>query len=806
MKKVTLTFVFALLAAIAFAQTIILPFGAKWKYLDNGIDPGSAWKSRNYLREFLWKEGPSELGYGQGDEATVVNYGLLQTHKHITTYFRKNITISNPNAFQMIKGKLKRDDGVAIYVNGTEVFRNNLAAGASSNTTAITSVIDDGKSILRFNFLGTLLESGNNVIAVEIHQYAKYDPDLSFDLELVGSNEPDLIRGPYLNMVNESAVTLRWRTDLPTASKVEIGKTHGSYPTVFNDPALKTEHEVRLSGLSTGTKYFYRFGGGTQIFQAGTDNYFRTSPTTNTTRKMRFAVFGDCGWTDNNSQIETLTAYQNHIGSTEGEIMILLGDNAYDEGTDIEYEAGFFYPYERSILKNHVIMPAPGNHDYYGTSQESREGAYYKNFTMPNSAQCGGVASGTEAYYSWNRGDAHFISLDSYGKENNNSTRLYDTLGAQITWLKRDLAANTRKWTIVYFHHPPYTMGSHNSDNADGYDEELVKIRENILTIFERYGVDLVLCGHSHNYERSYLLKDYTGTESQFNASIHALQGQSSGKYNGSANSCPYQLPSGKVEHGIVYVVAGSAGLSTNTQPNYPHNAMPWSLNENGMLQLEIEGNRLDGKFIRSTGAIGDNFTIMKDVNKTVNIKPTPGIPLVLESSWIGNYNWSNNATSKAITIVPPAGPSTYTVTDGLNCLTDVFKINFPTPSLDAPDGSTSNMIRIENNSNGKKTEIVSKSFEPSEMDISQNNLRCYPNPFDGNLNIQYNLTADTDEVTLKIIDIQGRIVSTLNQGSKIAGIFKVNWNLPNLNEGLYHICLDVNGKCVKTERIILKK
>jgi hypothetical protein len=60
--------------------------------------------------------------------------------------------------------------------------------------------------------------------------------------------------------------------------------------------------------------------------------------------------------------------------------------------------------------------------------------------------------------------------------------------------------------------------------------------------------------------------------------------------------------------------------------------------------------------------------------------------------------------------------------------------------------------------------------------------------------------------VTLKIIDIQGRIVSTLNQGSKIAGIFKVNWNLPNLNEGLYHICLDVNGKCVKTERIILKK
>ena len=156
------------------------------------------------------------------------------------------------------------------------------------------------------------------------------------------------------------------------------------------------------------------------------------------------------------------------------------------------------------------MYPAPGNHDYAnsGARQDDHNIPYYNMFTLPSNGECGGVPSGTEAYYSFDIGDVHFLSLDSYGEETN--TRLYDTLGAQVTWIKTDLAANTKRWVVAYWHHPPYTKGSHNSDS----EGELISMRENFIRILERYGVDLVICGHSHNYERSYLLKGYYKTNS----------------------------------------------------------------------------------------------------------------------------------------------------------------------------------------------------------------------------------------------------------------------------------------------------
>jgi hypothetical protein len=649
-------------------QTLVA-YGSAWKYLDNGTNQGTAWRDVSF-NDGSWAQGNAQLGYGDGDETTVVSFGPNSSAKYITTYFRKSIAVSNPAGFTTITGNVKRDDGVAIYINGTEVYRNNLAASASY-TTLGSLANDDGATPQAFSFSPGVLVSGNNVIAVEIHQNAANSSDISFDLELIGNTggSATLTRGPYLNMVNQTAVTLRWRTNTATNSRVEIGTVYGTYPIVFNDAVSTTEHEMRVTGLNSDTKYFYRFGSSTQVLQAGTDNYFVTSPPANTSRKLRFAVFGDCGRNDNGYQNQTLSAYQAYLGNNNGEIMILLGDNAYTNGTDAEYQTGFFSAYQSSILKNHVVMPAPGNHDYYSTNQASRTGAYYQNFTMPTAGESGGTASGTEAFYSWERGDAHFISLDSYGTESPNATRLYDTLGPQVTWLKQDLASNTKKWTIVYWHHPPYTMGSHNSDT----ETELVNIRTNLLRILQRYGVDLVMCGHSHDYERSYLLKDYFTNEASFNVGSHAVN-NSSGKYNGSANSCPYNLANGQVNHGVVYVVSGSSGASGGVQSGYPHNAMPWSFNDGGMLQLEIEGNRLDAKFIRRDQVIADQFTIMKDVSKTTNLTLPPGTPTELTASWVGTYSWNTGETTKSITVAPTSN-TTYTVTDGNGCLTDVYNI-----------------------------------------------------------------------------------------------------------------------------------
>src|SRR5262249_16047494 len=143
--------------------------------------------------------------------------------------------------------------------------------------------------------------------------------------------------------------------------------------------------------------------------------------------------------------------------------------------------------------------------------------------------------------------------------------RLYDTLGPQVQWVKKDLEANKKKgWVIAYWHHPPYTMGSHTSDKED----ELVHIRENFIQIRERYGVDLILCGHSHDYERSKLMKGHYGPEASFNSGF--LVNNSSGAYDGTPNSCPYLKDSATGYKGTVYVVSGSAGQLGGTHPGYP--------------------------------------------------------------------------------------------------------------------------------------------------------------------------------------------------------------------------------------------
>ncbi len=732
-------------------QTLVA-FGSSWKYLDNGSNQGTAWRSSSF-NDASWVSGNAQLGYGDGDESTVVSYGPNANAKYITTYFRKTISVSNPSGFASIAGSVKRDDGIAIYVNGTEVYRNNLAAGATYTTLA-TVASDDGATAQAFSFSPSVLINGDNFIAVEVHQNSATSTDLSFDLQLVSSvpGAALLTRGPYLNMGNETAVTLRWRTDVATNSKVELGTSLGTYPIVVNNSSVVTEHEVRVTGLSADTKYYYRFGSSTQVLQQGSDNYFISAPPSTTTRKLRIAAFGDCGRNDNMYQSGTLSSYRNYTASNPGEALLLLGDNAYNLGTDAEYQTQFFDVYSSNILKNHILFPAPGNHDYAQSAsrQADHNVPYYSMFTLPAAGECGGVASGTEAYFSWNWGNIHFLSLDSYGKENSGTTRLYDTTGAQVTWIKNDLAANTRPWVIAYWHHPPFTKGGDNSDT----NTELVNIRVNFIRILERYGVDLVVCGHSHNYERSYLLKNYYGTEATFNLSTHAVSG-SSAKYDGSTDSCPYFVTSGKVNHGTVYVVAGSSGASGGTQSGYPHNALPFAFNDGGMLYLEVEGNRLDGKFIRRTGVVSDQFTMFKDAGKTTNLSITAGTPTQLTASWTGNYAWNTGATTKSITVSPTSN-TTYTVSDGRGCVSDVFNITI-----------NSGQKMITKGAPGENGEL--SSFTLISSFVKKGRV--------------INLRATSNDLTkASIVDINGRVL----QSYRFSGSFNIETN--QLQKGVYFL------------------
>ncbi len=684
-----ITFCLFLLTSFnAQSQTVLFDYGSSWKYLDNGSNQGTAWTGTGFS-DATWATDTGFFGYGDTWITKYVNAcGTVSanpscTNKYITTYFRKVINIPSVSSYDSVRFSVKRDDGVVVYVNGVEVMRDpNMPTGTISYTTAASTALggtDEYTPITKAIPISSFV-NGNNTIAVEVHQQSGTSSDLGFNMQALGIPHGPapvtLTFGPYLQIGTKNAVSIRWRTNISSKSKIEVGTTLGTYPIVVNDATLKTDHEIRVTGLTPDTKYYYRIGTDTSVTQGDLNNFFTTAPDDTGTRRVTMAIFGDCGQNDATYQTTSLAAYQTFLtnaGMKAADLMLLVGDNAYNNGTDAEFAAKFFAPYSGNILKNHMLFPAPGNHDYdNGNSARQADHAvpYYSLFSMPTAGESGGVASGTEAYYSYNWGaNIHVLSLDSYGKENGGTTRLSDTNGAQVTWIKNDLAANTRKWVIVYFHHPPYSMGSHNTDT----DPELIAIRQNLLPILERYGVDLVITGHSHDYERSYLLKGHFGTSSSFVKSVHTTD-SSSAKYDGSANSCPYVYPSGQINHGTVYVLSGSSGASGGVvSGSYPHKAMPFSVNDGGMFFLDIKDNRLDAKFIRRDNTIFDKFTIMKDAKAKDTIKAFPGTPVALKATWPGTYSWNTGATTQAITFVTQNTDSMVTVKDNTSgtCLTD---------------------------------------------------------------------------------------------------------------------------------------
>ncbi len=693
------------------ADTTCMKFGTTWKFLDKGVEAPAGWRNIAF-NDAGWKTGAASFGYGAGTQRTQVSYGPNAAAKYITTYFRKTVNISGLAAYAAFRLNSYIDDGAVIYVNGKEVARINIK-GKPSYATLAASADENGNAITSFDIATSSFVNGKNLIAVELHQNDAASTDLSFDMELVaiptaGAAEPAVTRGPFLQMGSPDAMTIRWTTASPASSRVKYGADENALTAAITDKKNTTEHEIRVTGLTADTKYYYAIGSASSIVKGSYRNYFITSPPATTKRKIRIGVFGDPG-TGTHVQKKSRDNYLLLNGAyNNGEMVIMLGDNAYNAGTEAEHTSRFFNIYDNNIFDNHVIFPVPGNHDYANDRNRAIDHnvPYYNIVTVPTQAESGGLASGTEHYYSYNYGNIHFIMLDSYGIDGGN--HLYDdtTNGQQALWLKADLAANAgkHKWTIACMHHPPYTHGSHNSDA----EQDLAAIRKKITPILERYGVDVVLAGHSHVYERSFLVKDHTGLSGSFNNGTDTggtSLSQSSARYDGSkgnkaaadssvANgSCPYFIIDSVYKHGTVYVVAGSAGQVTgNTANTYPvfytRNQSTSLGGESGALYLEIQDNRLDAKFVGYSGTIRDQFTIMKGVNKNAQLNAVVNKPVLLNASWIGGYNWQGEAGTPAISQskqraisirLKTTGNYIYYVSDSLQpshtCITDTFTL-----------------------------------------------------------------------------------------------------------------------------------
>ncbi|MEZ0608917.1 metallophosphoesterase [Fibrella sp. WM1] len=699
------------LPLLAQGQATLIATGAVWRYADKGSVPTSqtvagqvrTWTHRDYddTAPASWSAGASELGYGDGDEATVVGYGPDANAKYITTYFRKTISVSSVNAtgYQV---RVRRDDGVVLYLNDTEIWRDNLPTGAVSYATLASVGIggaDESAWSAWVSVPAALMQAGTNVLAAEVHQSVGNSSDITFDLELREAPAVTLTRGPYLNMTSQTAMTIRWRTDVPTIGRVTYGLVGSALTGTSSETATTIEHELRLTGLLTDQRYAYTVGTSTAVLRQGPDLTFQTAPPLNTKRKISIASFGDCG-AGNANQLAVREAYLAFMASQPGgyvpaDLWLLIGDNSYN-GDDPTYQTKFFDVYRDNLLLNHPVYAIPGNHDYSDNAAlaASHNIPYFDIFTHPTQAEAGGVASGTREWYSFDYGPVHVVMLDGYGTRlvNGVQKKLYDdTLShPQAIWLKQDLAATTQPWRLVYLHFPPYTQGSHNSET----EGDLIAIRQRLNPIFERYGVDVVMTGHSHVYERSYPIHDHYGPLSQFVANPTAYRREadaSSGRYDGSANggagSCPYRKTNAKTKQSTIYVVSGSAGQLSAIGGLGNHPAMAFTQKQaGGSFYMTVEDNRLDARFIQTSStasfSVTDQFTMMKNVGRTQYVPVSAGQSVTLTASFIADYQWSSpqsntfTSAARSVVLTPAPGPvRAYVVRDSRQCLEDTYYV-----------------------------------------------------------------------------------------------------------------------------------
>ena len=604
-------------AAPAAALTTLVPRGATWRYSATGALPGPAWAGPAFA-DAAWPDGPGPLGFGESYIQTAVAYGPDPANKYRTTYFRTRFDYAgDPVALSNLTLLANYDDGFVAYLNGQEVARRALPAGAVDYSTLATAHEGGGYEAIDITAAGALV-SGANILAVEMHQTNASSSDLVMDLELLATaGGGAVIRGPYLQRGAPTGVTVRWRTDAPVDSRVTYGTAPDALAWAAADPVLTLEHEVTLAGLAPATRYYYAVGTSAAALAGGDSSFtFTTAPPPGSPGPTRVWVIGDPGYVTAGAAA-VRDAYLRHTGARGADACIIVGDIAYTAGTDAQYQAALFDQY-RDVLKQVVLWPARGNHDVLYAEPDKD---YYDHFTLPTAGEAGGVPSGTEAYYSFDHGSAHFVCLDSEGSPR-------DSTGVMVAWLRADLAANTRPWVIACWHHPPYTKGSHDSDNVGDSGGRMRDMREQVVPVLEAAGVDLVIAGHSHSYERSFLLDGHYGLSTTFAPGMQKDPGD--GRLDGDG---PYEKPTlaHGVHEGAVYLVTGSACHVSGGTLNHP--AMVLSENVLGSVVLDVSGHRLDALALDDAGAHRDSFTIVKGGAVAAGPGPAPPALRLLPAS-----------------------------------------------------------------------------------------------------------------------------------------------------------------------------
>ena len=386
----------------------------------------------------------------------------------------------------------------------------------------------------------------------------------------------------------KESIPSRWQR-YRTEENLKLRKLHSA-------PIGTFQYEARLMGLLPATKYYYAvFDGDKRLTPLDETYSFITPPAVGSKVPVRFWALGDGG----TGRQEQADVYRAMLDVTRREkhpldMWLHLGDMAYGTGRDMEFQSHFFEAYE-GALRSKVCWPTMGNHEGFASKGQENVGPYYDSFVVPRRGEAGGLASGTEAYYSFDWANIHFICLDSHDLDRHPDKPM-------AKWLKADLEKAKADWIIAFWHHPPYTKGSHDADK----EKDMQEMRKYLMPICESGGVDLVLAGHSHIYERTMLI-DGVYNPTNMVAENNVLDDgdgdpEGDGAYRKSAGIHPHE--------GTVAVVAGNAGAAMGRKAN--GSIMKRTLVEYGSVIVDVDGDTLVARMINRAGMTRDLFSMVK--------------------------------------------------------------------------------------------------------------------------------------------------------------------------------------------------
>ena len=537
--------------------------GSVWKYLDDGSDQDTSWKEVGF-DDYSWKSGPAILGYGTIDAGTIsttVSYGASSSNKYATTYFRTTFNYAPMGDETSFIFNVLVDDGAIIYINGKEIIRINMPSGpvyyntfasATGNESSYQKIIVPREDMASIN-------SGTNVIAVELHQRSATSSDIGWDCELSTSTAPiknisQIHFGSTGDPLNGLTITWKGRGSSDSiawgyTTNLEEGEFEG-LKRMQNTGIL---YDFTFPAITAGSTIHYALFDSKDSIWTEERTFKTASDASN--NEFSFTAFGDSRSNPDEWQIIS-------EATIETDFTLFLGDIVNSGSSQTDWDAWF--EYGKKFISREPLYHTIGNHD--DDDSPSGYDTYLSMFTLP----------GNELYYSFTYGNAIFICLNS----------LEPGSSSQYDWLTSTLEANKdHTWKFVFTHKPFYTSPSHEGE-MDPYFNTIWKA-------FDDYGVDMIFNGHTHNYQRTKPINRNVSTTSPV-ANYGSDEGQ-----------------------GRCQIVAGNAGAPLAGLASTGLWWLERTQNKRHFCNIDIDGDVLLFKAMDANQIVFDEFTLDKSTTGT---------------------------------------------------------------------------------------------------------------------------------------------------------------------------------------------